>query len=51
MVARTPAVPRTGEGKIPLALHLLELKPTPSRLMHFYSGLLLYFCSGVDTQS
>ena len=25
-----------------------ELKPTPARLMHFYSGLLMYFCSGVD---
>ncbi|MGA9721136.1 MAG: hypothetical protein WBQ86_01660, partial [Candidatus Binatus sp.] len=36
-------------GKIPLALLLPELKPTPARLMHFYSGLLMYFCSGVDT--
>src|SRR5229473_2668961 len=41
------------EGEIPLALPLPEVKPRfplPLPLMHFHSGLLMYFRSGVDTQ-
>ncbi len=40
------------EGEIPLALLLPEVKPRfpqPLKLMHFHSGPLMYFCSGVDT--
>ncbi len=39
-------------GEIPLALLLPEVKPRfpqPLKLMHFHSGPLMYFCSGVDT--
>src|SRR5712692_7052776 len=39
------------EGEIPLALPLPEVKPRfpqPLKLMHFHSGPLMYFCSGVD---
>src|SRR5712692_10630627 len=40
------------EGEIPLALPLPEVKPRfpqPLKLMHFHSGPLMYFCSGVDS--
>src|SRR5713226_9291491 len=39
------------EGEFPLALPLSEVKarfPLPLQLMHFHSGPLMYFRSGVD---
>src|SRR6266851_4618698 len=52
--ATTLDIPCNSEGEIPLALPLPEVKPRfpqPLKLMHFHSGPLMYFCSGVDTHA
>ena len=53
LAARRPLDIRcNSEGEIPLALPQPEVKPRfpqPLKLMHFHSGPLMYFCSGVDT--